>query len=671
MTMTEKSPTESAQTPMDKYHEYLTNNYEGGVDRFFSPTGFLEKFQKTVEVKAQKVRNHVYASSVDEAMSRMEPIVEGGEGVFDLCSEPGTGKTSVLPFRFPTKRVIVTLPTPVDAWNAYNMATGPCQLSIKGLKLGSDNRVVYTDSYMAAAAVLSGIMEYDVMIVDECDSDRGVTKFLSEIKVPGKLWIRMSATYGEFGKRKSKAFRVTECEDMPDARDGLDPVVEYVKANHKRRSLLLAPDSESAERMHDLLPGSKLISTKLGLGNLQRIIVQQEGEGLFVSDDTCARGINLNLDALFDTQLITEFAITRVITQAEAHQRRGRVGRNKNGFYRCPGLKPVDKNSSDVDVVRHNVVRAIAEVAQTGAARLRVSPEFAMEHMCASQEPYVEHVRSGCGMSPDVAVMSVSPESSSSGGSRPVTAMSHHSGSDKSLDRQASDHVKAPSWVGFFSGHVGGSGKDQYVTIKKHGRALSFERRSGSSSSEEAPRNVVPDSSSVVSRMFSGSSHHGGSRRSGGRRDVMRTAPALPDAESAPYAVSRSRRQQVREPVTVPSAPPLMDLTELTYDMDWPSLIRDRLQRGGDLPTLVPPGSWRHTSASGLGTNWFGRLDDLAVKENEFSDSEFEVVCRAWNRLVAQSWVRRTPGLSSEADMHRMEFCMRYFQSFFLLSSAG
>jgi len=670
--MTAKSPTESAPSPMDKYHEYLTSNYEGGVDRFFSPTGFLEKFQKQVEVKTQKVRNHVYASSIDEAMARMQPVVEGGEGVFDLCSEPGTGKTSVLPFRFPTKRVIVALPTPVDAWNAYNMATGPCQLSIKGLKLGTDNKVVYVDSYMAAAAILSGIMEYDVMIVDECDSDRGVTKFLSEIKVPGKLWIRMSATYGEFGKRKSKAFKVTDCEDMPDARDGLDPVVSYVKANHKRRSLLLAPDSESAERMHDLLPGSKLISTKLGLGNLQRIIVQQEGEGLFVSDDTCARGINLNLDVLFDTQLITEFAITRVITQSEAHQRHGRVGRNKNGFYRCPGLKPMDKGTSDVDMVRHNVVRAIAEVAQMGAARLRVSPAFAEENMCASSEPYVEHVRNGGGMSPDVAIVSATPSASSSGDSRPVTAMSHHSDSDRSVSsRRRESVVKAPSWVGYFSGHVGGSSKDEYVTVKKHGRALSFERRSGSGSSDEGPRNVVPDSASTVSRMFSGTSHHGGGSQSGRRRDVMRTAPQLPDAESAPYAVSRSRRQQVRDAVSVPTAPPLMDLTELTYDMDWPSLIRDRLQRGGDLPTLVPPGSWRHTSASGLGTNWFGRLDDLAVRENEFNDGEFEIVCRAWNRLVAQSWVRRTPGLSSESDVHRMEFCMRYFQSYFLLSSAG
>lgn len=656
---------------MDKYHEYLTNNYEGGVDRFFSPTGFLEKFQKTVEVKAQRMRNHVYASSVDEAMARMEPIVQGGEGVFDLCSEPGTGKTSVLPFRFPSKRVVVALPTPVDAWNAYNMATGKCQLSIKGLKLGSDKQVTYTDSYMAAAAVLSGVMEYDVMIVDECDSDRGVTKFLSEIKVPGKLWIRMSATYGDFGKRKSKAFRVTETEDMPDARDGLDPVVDYVKKNHKRRSLLLAPDSESAERMHDLLPGSKLISTKLGLGNLQRIIVQQEGEGLFVSDDSCARGINLNLDALFDTQLITEYAVTRVITNAEAHQRMGRVGRNKNGFYRSPGLKPMEKGTSDVDMVRHNVARAIADVPQLGAARLRVTQQFAEDQMCASEEPYVDLVRSGGGMSPDVAVVSGSSGESNDSGSRPVTAMSHHSDSDRSVSSTRPNYVKAPSWVGYFSGHVGAGDKNGYATIRRHGRALSFERRSNSASSDEAPGNVTPDGSSTISKLFKGSSHHGGSRPVGRDRAVMRTAPALPEAQDAPYAVSRPQRHRVREPVSVPTAPPLMDLTELTYDMDWPSLIRDRLQRGGDLPTLVPPGSWRHTSASGLGTNWFARLDDMAIRENQFDDNEFEVVCRAWNRLVAQSWVRRTPGLSNESDMHRMEYCMRYFQSYFLLSNAG
>lgn len=66
---------------MEKYHEYLQNNYEGGCERFFSPTGFLKDFERTVQVRVQEARNHVYARDVDEAARVLEPVVFGTEGV--------------------------------------------------------------------------------------------------------------------------------------------------------------------------------------------------------------------------------------------------------------------------------------------------------------------------------------------------------------------------------------------------------------------------------------------------------------------------------------------------------------------------------------------------------------------------------------------------------------
>jgi len=60
-------------------------------------------------------------------------------------------------------------------------------------------------------------------------------------------------------------------------------------------------------------------------------MVDQTCDCVFVSDDVCARGLNLNLDVLVDSQLITEHGVTRNITNAELYQRKGRVGRNKSG----------------------------------------------------------------------------------------------------------------------------------------------------------------------------------------------------------------------------------------------------------------------------------------------------------------------------------------------------
>jgi len=229
--------------------------------------------------------------------------------------------------------------------------------------------------------------------------------------------------------------------------------------------------------------------------------------------------------------------------------------------------------------------------------------------------------------------------------------------------------VKQPSWLPYFSGYttpaadVGKSELvDTFVITNSRGDKAFQRRKSSDSSSGKGSTSSQENRSltSVIASSFKGSSVVSN-----------RAAPCLPVARNAPYAVDRPVRRREVAPLSIPDKPPVMDLTTLTYDLDWPSLIRDRLSRGGDLPKLVPYGSWRHTSAGGMGTDWFRRLEDMALRDNNFDDVEFEVVARAYNKLVAQAWVRRTPGFSNVNDMQRLEFCVRYFQSYYELGTVG
>nr|WBU76181.1 P3 protein [Grapevine associated jivivirus 1] len=658
------SPTASPQRSsaidaMDKYHAYLENNYVGGCERFFSPTGFLSDFQKTIEVQTQDARNHVFARTIDEAQKFLEPVVAGGEGVFDLTAEPGTGKTSTLPFRFPSKIVVVALPSPFDAWSAFQMATGKANLKLQGLSLGpSDAKVTYTDSYLAAKAVLSGYLKYDVLIVDECDSPRGVIRFLAEIKAPGKLLVRMSASHGRVKSTNSKSFRVNESNTLPDVQKDPGLLAKFVSENHKNRSLLLVPDAQCAIEMGKLIPSSKVVCTKSNLGDIARAIVNQEGNRLYIADDTCARGLNLNLDVVFDCQQVTENGTTRNLTAAELYQRKGRVGRNKDGWYFSPGLPVIDLGTSDVDVLRHNVVRAVAGTSQVGSRRLHVTQQDLSKLLCASTEPYMEMavVRAEQERARhDVAVTS-SPSSSDTSFKSPTSSRSHSRTSSVRSGSSVVSKVSAPSWVFHFaSGTFPGKKtlEKNYVVSYGKGKGESVRHRKSSSSSGG-------DSISL----FRGSVS---SREPAGKYDRS----LLPSALDAPYAAPRrSERPAAPQVRDLPHAPPTMDLTQLTYDLDWPALIRDRLVNGGDLPTVVPPNNWRHTSSGGLGNDWLKRLDDVALTDSQFTEGEFETICRAWNKLVALAWVKKTPGLSNYSNFDRMEYCVRYFQSYFLLASA-
>lgn len=614
---------------LQQYHEYLDKNYVGGVNRFFSPTGSLKKFQKSVLITAHRTREHVIVKSVDDAVSKLQPVVSGGEGVFDLTAEPGSGKTSVLPFRFSDKKVVVAMPTPFDAWSAFQMASGDAMLKLKGLTLGTHAGVCYMDSYLAANMVLSGFIDYDILIVDECDSGKGVTRFLADIKAPGKVLIRMSASHGRTASGPSKSFQITEDNTLPDIREGLTPFADKVRAESTRRTLVLTPDAATASEVAKLVPGSTVISSSTSLSVLAESIVDQTSDGIFVADDVCARGLNLNVDVLIDSQLVTEHGVTRNLTDAELYQRKYRVGRNKPGWYLSPGLPTMAPRESDADVMRSNVMRAFAGLEQTGSPGARIEPDRAADLLCSPVEPIsvyrpADRVQSSRSSSTTRSARTASTSSTDSSRSRSIT-------------------VSPPSWLNWMmptgSTEILG-GKSYYVSeIKSAVRTLS--------------KSFEPVETTLAVRPKHGRRH---SRQ-------------LQVAEKAPFAiVPRAQSGQLINPLQVPIAPPIVDLTELEYHMDWPELVRARVESGKDLPTIIPPGNWRHTSTGGMGTNWLVRLESMALSELTFVESEFEVVCRAWNKMVAQAWVRRTPGLSSLDYEDKIEFCVRYFQSYFQIA---
>lgn len=637
------NPQKSAETlavqaeKLKQYHEYLNKHYKSGVERFFSPTGSLADFQRHIKVSAKRTRDVVIAKGVDDACLKLQPAVEGCDGVFDLSSEPGSGKTSVLPFKFPSKRVVVALPTPFDTWSAYQMATGDCMLKLKGLRLGKEEKVCYMDSYLAANMVLSGFQDYDILIVDECDSGKGVTKFLADVKVKDKLIIRMSASHGRTSSGPSSSFQVSEDNTLPDARESIAKFASAAKERLGARSLVVMPDAQSAQEVAALLPGSKLVTSASGLETLPTSMVDQTSDCLFVSDDVCARGLNLNLDVMVDSQLVTEHGVTRNITKAELYQRKGRVGRNKPGWYVSPGLPTIELHEPEADVLRSNIMRSLAGIKQRGPEDRHISEADASKLLCSSVEPITIH-RFGGSPSPPLSDTSGEYQSVCA---KPKHARKHSSSSTTSEKKsRSSSELSPPGWMKWFVA----SGAKESIDGK------SYYVSEGPAYEELAV-----------------STHR---RHSRAPRDLGSRFKKLAVAPEAPYAVVPRPDNPVAYPqLTIPTAPPIVDLTEINYHMDWPAALRDCVERGDSLPSIVPPGNWRHTSTGGMGTNWYARLEALSIGEFTFVESEFEVVCRAWNKLVASAWVKRTPGLSSLDDEHRLEFCIRYFQSYYNMLS--
>jgi hypothetical protein len=219
--------------------------------------------------------------------------------------------------------------------------------------------------------------------------------------------------------------------------------------------------------------------------------------------------------------------------------------------------------------------------------------------------------------------------------------------------------VKQPAWMLWVAGATGKPLTDKGAfKISRRDDGRRYHHRDSSGSSDGYSRAALRDLDAPLAV----------------RSGALAHKPKDHVAEEGTYGAVA--RQPERKVVTVPRfdaprAPPVMDLSTSQHEIDWPMLLGELMERCSDLPTIVPPHSWRHTAQGGLGSNWVVRLDALAVGELSFKTDELEVVCRAWNTMVAGTWVKKSPGLSAYANRDHLEFCLRYFQSYFNLAMAG
>jgi len=395
---------------------------------------------------------------------------------------------------------------------------------------------------------------------------------------------------------------------------------------------------------------------------MARFVLEQSEDVVFVSDDVCARGLNLNLDVMFDCQLVSEHGITRTVNKAEAYQRRGRVGRNKAGYYHSPGLPATEVVVADADIMRSNVVRAVAELPQAGHTRVHVGKEEAEELLYHTEEPFIAVMRKETERMLDtefrrrsegsVKAVAVPPRTE-----RPMSPESQAMTSGSSFGSSGAEEVMVPAWMMWGMNktgkNYGGGSIVQVARSSKRGGQLCFRRSSSSSDDSKGPSRgalVAPVGGHLSPRVGTG-----------------RAVSGLPYAGRG--RVDRPGREVVY--FRAPDAPPVMDLSLCGFDYEWPALLNDLVETCGDLPTIVPPNNWQHTALGGMGSDWMARLESLAISQPRFEVSEFEVVCRAWNMMVATTWVRKTPGLSVTLDANKMEFCLRYFQMYYQLASSG
>jgi len=512
-------------------------------------------------------------------------------------------------------------------------------LRLKGLSLGKDEMVCYMDSYMAANMLLSGFVDYDVLIVDECDSGKGCTGFLSEVKTPSKVLIRMSASHGRSNGGPSSSFQVTEVNEMPDVRQGTPNVARFVTTYAKGRTLVMAPDADVAAEMAALIPGAKLVTAKVPLGRLARTMTDKASTAVFITDEMCSRGLNLNLDMVFDCQLVAELGVVRNLTPVELYQRRNRVGRNRAGYYYSPALPTMDPLESDADVMRSNVVREFVSIPQCGRDTARVSAAEAVSLLLSEEEPYVVQTRTA---DDSHMLLRSSPSGSGSG----TSSESFVSKSSTSSRHKRTDEL--PSWLLWAATATGKSLGGTGFSISPKGL-----HRSSFSSDEDGTNQIRGVAAALLPRA-----------------GVMAPKRYKHVSADAPLAVTRRASGTVQR-FEAPRSPPIMDLSASEYELDWPSLLGDLMERCSDMPTIVPPHGWQHTTVGGLGSDWVRRIEVLATSAMVFSAEELELVCRAWNTVVAGTWVKKSPGLSAYAHRDQLEFCLRYFQSYFNLAIMG
>jgi len=592
-------------------------------NQFYKPTRFAEAFELAVKFSAQHrlVPAHVY--SLDAAVAAVNQNQASGNQRFSLSAEPGAGKTTVLPFRFPSSRVLVVLPTGFDAWCAYKTATGVANLRLVDKRIDNRSKVTYLDSYMAAHMLLKGKLNSvcDILIIDESDSNAGITKCLTEVDFPGLCVVHLSGTAEERVTRTTESFAVEDSTSFPPLAEVDDAISFIASKSAGGRSIVMVPDSVTVTRMLEGLPGAAILGGDTCPDDVDNLLSQQQQDCLILADDSCTRGFNLNLDRVFDFQLVGSVDNRRAITRHEMIQRRMRVGRNKPGAYYHPSVQFAEKAETQYDIFRNNVARA-----GFGIPLRECSMELdlgSLAHlMVADFEPYIKQ-----------QLMVVT--------SRDSTLSSAESGS-RGKSRRSSIAKEVPVWALWASTYI-------------HRPSKPKSRRSGSlDKGESSP--FVDGVSYSSTETFSKASSPKGSV------EVVRRSWVDAVTPSVGSGTGRVVFPAVRE------GPVPIDLSLGPGDVDWPEALRLCYVAGEPVPFVIPQAGWRFTRAAGSGVDWVQRLLGVIEEGPRFSAAEFEVVARGWNLLSSRRNFSFARSSDPWADKDLVVFCVEYFSNFIHLS---
>nr|QIJ25703.1 P3 [Grapevine associated jivivirus 2] len=594
-------------------------------NQFFKPTRFQSiadkrrlSFPSAGNVATTYVRN------IQEAESFCGENQRPGH-VFGLTAEPGSGKTTVLPFSFTSSKVAVVLPTGFDAWSAFKTASDVANLMTLSKVIKNGSHVTYFDSYSMASTMYdsAGKIDFDIVIIDESDSNAGITKALTEMKVPSVAVIHLSGTSNESSVRSNGSFPIEKSYNFPKLSNEFFDAVEYIKENSLNlRSLVMCPDHKIASQIHKMLYNSQLISEQSSYEQLEDIFENQQSNALIVCDESCTRGFNLNLDAVFDFQIVGSSDYRRVITSHEETQRMMRVGRNKSGVYHCPKQVLGVVSHSELDVFRNNVARYLFSLPLKQCS-LVVDSSNVYKLAVSVIEPFKQQLLTGSN-TPLSSDSSIEPKSRSPSSTKSVSASTRTSTSVKSV----------PAFAAWTMGF--------------------YDRRSSSSSSTSSAV-IVSESDSDGSK----------------RRAFVRSSPMAPARINTSKGLSKTERYTAELPsrkklaVTMPTRPPPIDLT-LEHDyVDWPAALAAQLEAGELTPFIIPYDGWAYTSdGAASGVDYLQKLSGIIREGPSFSKPEFEVVCRSWNLLSARGGFSFAKRKDAWNDSAYFTFCVEYFNSY-------
>lgn len=415
--------------------------------------------------------------------------------------------------------------------------------------------------------------------------------------------------------RSTPSFPVEHIPNLPPV-DQFDSALSYISANSvNSRALVMTPDSSVAKEFSDALLSSSVIGANTGVDDLELIFANQDNSSMIiVSDDSCTRGFNLNLDKVFDFSLVSTPTGTRAITLAEKTQRSMRVGRLSAGSYHFNCPREYSLNSvSQHDIFRNNVARALFKLPL-------VDCEIGLEVKDLSQlvlsefEPYIKQTH----------LVTTSRRTT------PSSADSRRSSKSSIVSAD-----KFPSWVSWAAGMTSKSSSLSPGTSvqKSKGKYLFSKPMS-------APKADVKDV--VIS-------------------PVNHLVKASDKFGTKPVSVPKSLPFRQRRPDPV-------DLSLYDKPLDWPSALADCYESGSLLPLVIPKQGWRYSVTGSGGVDHIQKLVGVIEDGPKYNKVEFECVSRSWNILVSRQSFSFASGRDAWNDKDLLVFCLEYYSNYINIS---